>query len=492
MDKQKLAEKFDALAPQRDWWKNRNSYYYKELERICSQLIPPRKSVIEIGCGTGDILNSVRPERGVGIDLSRNMLEVARRKYPHLEFRQGDAEALDIDETFDFVILSDLIGFLSDIWQAFTELKKVCRSDTTIIITQYNYFWEPVLKLGEKLQLKMPQQHQNWLAFQDLKNLLHLAGFEVLHEDFRLLLPKKVPVLSTLANEYLVKAPGLHHFCLLEILEVRPLPQPRPRTEYSCSIIIPTRNEAGNIEGCVERTPEIGSWTELIFVDGESTDGTVEKIEEIMKRCEGKRRIKLLHQKPAVGKADAMRIGFDAAEGDIFMILDSDLTVPPEDLPKFYAPMSEGTGEFVNGSRLVYPMEREAMRLLNVIANKLFSYAFTWLLEQRITDTLCGTKVCFKKDYNRIADNRAYFGDFDPFGDFDLLFGASRLGLKMVEIPIRYRARTYGDIKIERFKHGWLLLKMTVIGFRKLKLAKWRERWKAATGKLKKEPRDIP
>jgi glycosyltransferase involved in cell wall biosynthesis/ubiquinone/menaquinone biosynthesis C-methylase UbiE len=475
MDKQKLAERFDTMAPERDFWKSKNSYYYAELERICSQLIPPRKSVAEIGCGTGDILNSVRPQHGVGIDLSEGMINVARRKYPHLEFRQGDAESLDIDQTFDYVILSDLIGFLSDIWQAFTELKKICRADTSVIITQYNYVWEPVLKLGEMLKMKMPQQHQNWLSFQDLKNLLNLTGYEVIREELHLLLPKKIPVLSTLANEYLANIPGIRQFCLLEVLEVRPLAQPRLHREYACSIIIPTRNEAGNIEGCVERTPEIGSSTELIFVDGESSDGTVEKIKEMISKYDGIRKIKLLHQKTAAGKADAMRIGFDAAQGDIFMILDSDLTVPPEDLPKFYAPLSEGTADFVNGSRLVYPMEKEAMRLLNVIANKLFSYAFTWLLEQRITDTLCGTKVFFKKDYEHIKDNRAYFGDFDPFGDFDLLFGASRLGLRMVEVPIRYRARTYGDIKIERFKHGWLLLKMTVIAFRKLKLPKWRE-----------------
>ncbi|RJP67100.1 MAG: glycosyltransferase [Candidatus Abyssobacteria bacterium SURF_17] len=477
MEKQTLAAQFDAMAPVRDSWKRRNAYYYSELEKICVSLIPPRKAVLEIGCGTGDLLNSVRPERGLGIDLSRGMVEIAQKKYPHLEFRQGDAEALDLDEKFDYIIVSDLIGFLTDIWQAFTELHKVCRPDTAIIITQYNYVWEPVLKLGERLNLKMPQGHQNWLAFQDLKNLLRLTGFEICREELHLLLPKKVPVISTLVNEYIAQLPGLRGFCLLEVLEARPLARPRERKGYSCSIIIPTRNEAGNIEGCVERTPELGLWTELIFVDGESTDGTVDKIQEMMTKYHGKRKIKFIRQSPAVGKGDAVRQGFAAATGDILMILDSDLTVPPEDLPKFYTPLAEGMAEFVNGSRLVYPMEQEAMRLLNIIANKLFSYAFTWLLEQRITDTLCGTKVLFQKDYKRIEANRAFFGDFDPFGDFDLLFGASRLGLKLVEIPIKYRARTYGDIKIQRFKHGWLLLKMTVVAFRKLKLARWRESW---------------
>lgn len=475
MDKQRLAAYFDSMAEERDEWKRKNRYYYSELERICSRFIPPRKSVLEVGCGTGDLLNSVRSARGLGIDLSAGMISVAAGKYPHLEFRQGDVEQLAIDEKFDYVIMSDLIGFLTDIWQAFIELHKVCRPDTTVVITQYNFVWEPVLKAGERFRLKMPQQHQNWLAFPDLKNLLNLTGYHVAREEFHLLLPKKVPVLSTLFNEYVAHLPGLHHLCLLEVLEVRPLPRPRPREELSCSVIIPTRNEAGNIEGCVERTPEMGTHTELIFVDGESTDGTVEKIEEMIERYRGRREIRLIRQTPVAGKGDAVRRGFDAASGDILMILDSDLTVPPEDLPKFYTPLVEGTAEFVNGSRLVYPMEKQAMRFLNIIANKVFSYVFSWLLEQRITDTLCGTKVLFMKDYKRIAANREFFGDFDPFGDFDLLFGAARLDLKMAEMPVRYRARTYGDIKIERFKHGWLLLKMTVVAFRKLKLVRWRE-----------------
>jgi glycosyltransferase involved in cell wall biosynthesis len=227
----------------------------------------------------------------------------------------------------------------------------------------------------------------------------------------------------------------------------------------------------------------MGSHTELIFVDGDSTDGTVEKIEELIEKHRGKKDIKLIHQVPRgsdeahtgkmlkLGKGDAVRKGFDAASGDILMILDSDLTVPPSELPKFYRAMAEGRGEFINGTRLVYDMEAGAMRFLNMLANHAFSILFTWLLEQRIKDTLCGTKVLSKSDYESIRANRAYFGDFDPFGDFDLLFGAALLNLKIVEVPIRYRARTYGDIKIERWKHGLLLLRMSWIAAKKLKLA---------------------
>ncbi|MDX9975715.1 MAG: glycosyltransferase family 2 protein [FCB group bacterium] len=258
-------------------------------------------------------------------------------------------------------------------------------------------------------------------------------------------------------------------------------PQP---LELSVSVIIPTRNELGNIRGAVERTPAMGLHTELIFVDGDSTDGTVEEIQCLIEEYLVSKDITLIHQVPpgsreartgkmlSLGKGDAVRKGFEAAKGDVLMILDSDLTVPPEALPAFYAAIVEGRGDVVNGTRLVHPMEPGAMRFLNRLANKAFGRIFTWLLGQRVTDTLCGTKALRKRDYEAIRDNRAHFGDFDPFGDFDLLFGAARLNLRIHEIPVHYRARTYGDIKIRRWKHGVLLLRMCWIALWKLKLSR--------------------
>jgi glycosyltransferase involved in cell wall biosynthesis len=235
-------------------------------------------------------------------------------------------------------------------------------------------------------------------------------------------------------------------------------------------VIVPCRNEAGNIAPAVARIPDLGAHTEIIFVDGDSTDGTREAIEAEIDRHRGKKDIKLVLQRPATGKGDAVRLGFDAASGDVLVILDADLTVEPEDLPKFYEAIVRRRGDLVSGSRLVYPMERQAMRFLNLLGNKAFSTLFTWILEQRITDTLCGTKGLRRSDYLKIKANRAFFGDFDPFGDFDLLFGAAKLNLKIVELPVRYRQRVYGTTKISRFRHGVLLLRMSWIAIRKLKL----------------------
>lgn len=471
MTKAELKKYFDEIAPQRDAWKRRNRYYHQELESLCQFFVPPDRSVLEIGSGTGDLLAAVRPRRGLGLDLSDEMVRIARAKYPNLEFRTGDIEALDLDERFDYVILSDVVGTLEDIWKAFRELRRVVRPDTRIVVTYFNYLWAPALMLGERLGLKMGQQVENWLPLDDLENFFYLNGFETIKKGYRFLIPKRIPLVAPLVNRYVARLPAIRKLCLVEYLVLRPAQAASPLGDYSVSVIVPCRNERGNVEALVERLPAMGAYTEMIFVDGESTDGTQEVIRDMIEKYRGRRDIKLIEQRPATGKGDAVRRGFDAARGDILMILDADLSVDPEDLPKFYQALVEGKGELINGSRLVYGMEKEAMRVINLVGNKFFSLAFTWLLEQRIRDTLCGTKALLRRDYEQIKASRVFFGDFDPFGDFDLLFGAARLNLRIVEVPVRYRERTYGTTKIRRWAHGWLLIRMCGMAIRKLKFA---------------------
>ena len=303
----------------------------------------------------------------------------------------------------------------------------------------------------------------------DVTNLLELADFEVIRQSAEMLAPKYVPLLSTFLNRFLCRFWPMTHLPLVTLFVARPRMAPPQGRDLSCSVIVPTHNERGNIAAVIDRTPQLGSGTEIVFVDGGSTDGTAKEIERQMTRRPD-RRICVIDQGDGRGKGDAVRKGFAAATGEVLMILDADLTVPPEDLPKFFEVIAAGRGEFINGTRLVYPLEEKAMRFLNKCGNKFFSVAFSWLLNQRFRDTLCGTKVLLRSSYERIARGRAYFGDFDPFGDFDLIFGAARANLKILEIPVRYAARTYGDTSISRFRDGWLLLKMTWVAFRKLKL----------------------
>ncbi len=471
----RLAE-YDRMADERDRWVRKNSAYYAGIARLARFIIPENASVLEIGCGTGDLLASLKPRDGLGIDIAPRLVDRARAKHPQLQFLVSDAETLAAPEldgrTFDYVVMSDVIGMLTDVWSAFRALRRVCHARTRILITYYNFLWEPALRLGERIGRKMPISQQNWLSPSDIQNLLELNHFDVVRQGTAQLVPIHVPLISTLANRYVALMPGMSELALTHyfVCHLEGGGGPVHERDYSCSVIVPCKNERGNIDAIIERMPEMGRGTELIFVDGNSTDGTVAAIEHHLK-TKTRDGMKLIHQGDGRGKGDAVRKGFAAATGDILFILDADLTVPPEDLPKFYAALAEGKAEFVNGSRLAYPMEGEAMRLLNTIGNKVFGLSISAILEQRLKDTLCGTKVLFRRDYERIAAARGFFGDFDPFGDFDLLFGAAKQNLKIVELPVRYRARTYGETKIDRFRHGAILAKMTWHAFRKFRKA---------------------
>jgi SAM-dependent methyltransferase len=461
----KAKDHFDKIAPNRLKWIKRNWFYNQYLHQHFSFLIPPHARVLELGCGTGDLLNAVRPSYGVGIDFSPGMIAIASEQFPHLTFLEADAEEQAPEGTFDYIIISDFFHTSWDVQHALRSIKKCLRDDTRIVISNYSYLWEPILRSAERLGLKQKDPPANWLSHNDIFNLLEVEGLQVIRHERKILLPKYVPLLSFLLNKILANLPVLNSLCLVNFIIARPVAA--DTGPYSVSIIIPAQNERGNIENAIKRTPAFGLSQQFIFVEGNSSDNTFEEMLQVKQKYSDKD-ITVMRQS-GKGKGNAVREGFEVATGDVLMILDADLTTPPEDMPKFYEALASKRGEFINGCRLVYPMEKEAMRLLNLLANRCFSWMFSYLLGQHVKDTLCGTKVLFRSDYNKIKANRSYFGDFDPFGDFDLLFGASKLNLRIVEIYIRYKDREYGSTQISRFKHGWLLLKMTWFAAWKIK-----------------------
>jgi SAM-dependent methyltransferase len=461
---------WDLVARQLDAWAGLGGAYHRRLAEVYSFLVAPGQRVLEVGCGLGDLLAGLRPSFGVGIDFSSEMIRRAARRHPGLRFLQADAHALACAGPFDAIILSDLVNDLWDVQSVFEQVARLATRRTRIILNVYSRLWEVPLGISLRLGLSKPNLDQNWLTVDDLGSLLALAGLERIRTWPEVLLPLRVPLLFDFCNRFLIRWWPFSELGLTNFVVARRAPAAAPPAEAPrVSVIIPARNEAGNIPEVFARTPPMGRETELIFVEGHSTDGTSEAIEAGI-AAHPQRRTSLLRQAGA-GKGDAVRLGFAHASGEVLMILDADLTVPPESLPRFYRALVSGSGELINGVRLVYPMEKQAMRFFNLLGNKAFSLAFSWLLGQPVKDTLCGTKVLWKADYERIAANRGYFGDFDPFGDFDLLFGAAKQNLKIVDLAIRYHERTYGTTNIQRWKHGWLLMKMTLFAFRRLKMA---------------------
>lgn len=454
---------WDSIARKRDSWQGMGRWYHRRLAELYKFYVSPNMRVLEIGCGDGRLLASLKPSYGVGVDFSEEMLQRAKKNHPNLTFIHADAHDLSaINETFDIIILSDLVNDLWDVQRVLEQVKKLCTPHTRIIINFYSRLWQLVLGTAKVLNLATPDLYQNWLTREDINSLLQLAGFETIRTSQEILWP--LP-LGGFANRVLVRLWPFNHFALSNLMIARPLPV--RAKDPKVSVVIAARNESGNIKAIFDRVPQMGRETEIVFVEGHSKDDTYEAIEREIAAHPSTP--SLLLKQPGIGKADAIRVGFEKATGNILMILDADLTVPPEDLPRFYDALVSGRGEFINGVRLVYPMEKEAMRTLNFLGNKFFSMAFSWLLGQSIKDTLCGTKVLYKTDYELIKSNRSYFGDFDPFGDFDLIFGAAKLNLKIVDLPIRYRERTYGSTNISRWKHGVLLLRMVAFAAWRIK-----------------------
>jgi len=464
-NEQRIAH-WDAVARATDDWQGMGGYYHQRLREIHRHLVSPGLRVLEIGCGQGDLLAAMKPSYGVGVDFSGEMIARAKKRHSELTFHQADAHELNLGETFDVIILSDLVNDVWDVQQVLQTVAKHSTASTRVVMTFFSQLYSWPLRMARRFKLARPNLEQNWLAHEDVSHLLTLSGLEQIRRGQEMLWLFRTPVIDSLVNKFLVRFAPWKWFGLTNVLVARPASAGTlPASPPIVSVIVPARNEAGNIAAIFDRTPDMGGGTELVFVEGHSNDDTYATIErEIAARPN--RRAKLLKQ-TGRGKGDAVRAGYAAASGDVFMILDADLTVPPEDLPRFYDALVTNKGEFINGVRLVYPMEAQAMRFLNMVGNKFFGLAFSWLLGQPVRDTLCGTKVLYKRDYDRIAANRSYFGDFDPFGDFDLIFGAAKLNLKMIDLPIRYRERTYGTTNIQRWRHGLMLLRM-------LRLAAWR------------------
>jgi ubiquinone/menaquinone biosynthesis C-methylase UbiE len=449
-----------------------NSHYHRRLQEVYSFFIPQGSKILELGCGNGDLLASLKPAYGVGIDFSPKTIEQAKREHPELELFCFDVSDLSSvlaeNEPFDFIVLSDLLDELWDVQSVLQTLFRYCHSSTRVVLNFYSRLWQIPLTIAQWIGLAKPVLMQNWLTKEDVANLINISDFEVIKSWGEVLLPIPIPWLDPFFNKFLVKLWPFKSLAITNLMLARPrFNLPTKEKKYSVSVVVPARNEEGNIDNIFRRIPQLGAGTELLFVEGNSKDNTYATIEAAIKKFP-EISCRLFHQE-GIGKGDAVRKGFSKAGGDILMVLDADLTVPPEYLPRFYQMLIANKGDFINGVRLVYPREKESMQFFNFLGNKFFSLAFSWLLGQPIKDTLCGTKVLWKNDYLRIAANRSYFGDFDPFGDFDLLFGASRLGLKIVDLPIRYQDRTYGTTNIQRWKHGWLLLKMVFFAAQRIK-----------------------
>lgn len=453
--------------------RRRNRFFHSQVNRLIEAQLRPGSSLLDLGCADGELIASLEStlEQAIGIDIDADAIQDARARGTHAEFISTAVEELadaPLDHP-DYIVMSMLLDQVYDVYTVLEMVRDWSEPQTRLIVITYNRLWRPLLRLAEVLKLKAINPNESYVPRSEVANLLETCDFEITKELDGVLIPVHIPLLARFANRWLAPLPLLRHLGLVHLIVARPLGK-RIRGEESVSIVIAARNEEGHIKELINRIPDFGSSQEIIFVEGGSSDDTWGAIQREVAQCpsDSSRRLIALQQ-TGKGKGDAVRAGFAQAQGDILMILDADISVPPEELPRFFEALQRDVCEFANGSRLVYPMEDKAMRFLNILGNKIFGLMFTYLLGQPVRDTLCGTKVLRREDYQRIAANRARFGELDPFGDFDLLFGASAQGMRIRDIPVHYKERRYGTTNISRFKHGLLLLRMSRLAAAKLK-----------------------
>ncbi len=448
----------DGIAAHREDWVRSNKYFYDCLKRVLRFVVEPGKRVLEVRCETGHFLASLMPAYGVGVEISEAMVGYARLQHPELQFVKSEPEELDLHEKFDYILFNHIFDTV-DILSAFERIRQHCTSDTQLIVINYNHLWQPILQLASMIGLRSKFVEPNWISENDIRGFLRLAGFRPVRKHRLVLFPKWLPLLSFLMNNVLARLPGLRRLCLMQIMVARPLPEPKNVGDLTVSVIVPCRNERGNVQPAVERIPAMGKHTEILFCDDKSTDGTADEVRR-MQALHPEKNIHLI-EGPGICKAENVWTGFRAARGDVLMILDADLTVMPEELPMFLRALASRRGDFVNGSRLIYPMQQNAMKFANEIGNKFFGQLFSFLLDQRIKDTLCGTKVLWRKDWIRMEKNLGSWGIKDLWGDYELLFGTSKLHLEIVEVPVHYQERIHGITKMTRvFSNGLRMLRI--------------------------------
>jgi hypothetical protein len=473
---QALRDYFDALAPDIGYWRKKNRFYYDKLEELVVGAVPPSRAVLDIGAQTGEILAAIDPSDGIGLNLSQKLTERARKEHPGFRFETFDADAVQLPDGSkpDYIVSVNLLDHAYDVYDLFKGMRDAVSDDTLVLVTTSNPLWSPIFKAASRFGGRVPDSPRNYITNRDIASIFESIGLDVVEQGYILPVPRRVPLLGPLLNTVLPEIPVLRYMSSTQYLAARPRIE---RAELSVSVIVPCHNEEGNVLECARRVLQMGSATEIIFVDDGSDDDTRGRVLEAMS---GDPRVRLVAYDTNHGKANAVRAGFDAARNDVVMILDADMTVPPEDLPKFLAPLQAGTADFVNGTRLVYPMHGTAMPMANFLGNKAFCFLVSWVMRQRVSDTLCGTKALLRRDYDAMP-----LSGRDRWGDFDLLFGAARMKLRVREIPVHYRERVAGDSKMKVRTDGPLFLRACMAGWRMLRrpaAVPWSDRVATAAG----------
>ena len=443
---------------------NKKNFLFNEISNFINNCIDNSKNIF-IFCAGNSVL-------GKNIDSKKIFIKEIDEKY-EIKYKTNihyiNENTKDVISECDTILISD-IEHQSNPTSSLLSLSKIIRDDTKIIIISRNLVWMIFIKLLKSLFSFSPKKN-NFLPYSYLDNLFSICNLEVIRNEKIITLPIYIPFFTNLINR-IFRLPLLNIFCLSNITILKKKDQNFSNNkDLRVSFIIPCKNEENNIKTFENEIKNSNQSNEYLFGDDNSMDKTIDEIDKLSKKLNNNKILK--YNGPGVCKSENVYKGIELSSGDIIVVYDADLTVDFKDVEFSIDILKNTNADFINCTRMIYPQKDGAMKFSNFIGNSIFANLFSLLFRKKITDTLCGTKIFFKKDWVKIKKNITGLGVKDLWGDFDLLIGAYKNNLKITEVPVTYHERKEDNTKMTSvFLNGIRMLSIVLVAFYKLRLKK--------------------
>ncbi len=439
-------------------------FLFKEISTFLNNCLDHTKNIF-IFCAGNSIL-------GQNIDSNKIFIKEIDEQYQikhkdNIHYVNENIENILSD--CDTVVISDIEHQLNPA-KNLLNLSRIVGDNTKIILLSKNMVWMILIKIL-KLFFSFSPKKNNFLPSSYLDNLYSSCNLELIRQEKIIALPINIPFLTKIINR-IFRLPLLNFFCMSNIAILKKkIKNSSNHKDLKISFIIPCKNEQDNIKVFEQKINENTEPDEYLFGDDNSSDKTSDEIDKLIEKLSDKKIIK--YNGPGICKSENVYKGIDLSSGDIIVIYDADHTVSFEDIKFSVSIMKKTNVDFINCTRMIYPQKDGAMKFANFIGNTIFASLFSLLFKKKITDTLCGTKIFYKKDWEKIKENTSQWGMKDLWGDFDLLIGAYKNNLKITEVPVTYYERRENETKMTSLISNTLRMFFIVIySYYKLRLRK--------------------
>tara|TARA_B110000977_G_scaffold125183_1_gene160299 strand:+ start:1495 stop:2904 length:1410 start_codon:yes stop_codon:yes gene_type:complete len=439
----------------------KKNFLFDEISKALNYLINDSNYVKFFCCGNSSIVNKVNSKNIYINEINNTFINSLTKS----EIKKEDE--INKNLNFDHIVIAD-IEHQKFITKNLIDLNEKIDNECRVIVLSKSIFWSTLINFYKKIKNIGPDKN-NFLPYSNLRKIFLNTNFEIVKNEKIIFFPFQFSLLTKFINQ-IFRFPVLNFFCMINLTVLKKVQKKNYQAEgKKISFIIPCKNEGGNIKFFYEKIINSTINAEFLFGNDNSSDNTLDEIKKLQQAIPNKE-IKI-YDGPGVCKSENVYKGINLASGEIILIYDADLTVSFDDLVNSINLLLKTDADFINCTRMIMPQQKNAMKFLNFYGNLFFAFLFSILFKQKITDTLCGTKIFFKKDWEQIKKYNNTWGAKDLWGDFDLLLGAYKNNLKIVENPISYTDRKEDETKMTGIiKNSIRMLIITFVAYYKLRI----------------------